>query len=178
MKNNDSLYDTKVVTIKDYLFYFLIIVAISFICIYFVRYNTIKLKEKTSVSYLVKNNYIENQVKGIQELKQVLNEKPSRLILYLSYHNSNKMYNTEKDIAKAFNDYDTKDITYIYDFTTLKEKVTNYKEILDDTLDINVTAFPVIIVYEDGQISSYKVVKKYNDLKNIFEKYKLEKNSR
>ena len=175
MNNNESMYTNKPVTVRDYLFYFLIIIAIAFICVYFIRYNTVKSKEKTSISYLVKNNYIDNQIQGIQELRQVLNEKPNKLILYLSYHNSKKIYNTEKKIAKAFSDYDTRDITYIYDFTTMKEKVTNYKEILDDTLDISVTSFPVIIVYEDGQISSYKVVKDYDDLKNIFEKYNLEK---
>lgn len=175
MNNNESMYTNKPVTMRDYLFYFLIITAIAFICVYFVRYHTVKIKEKTSVSYLVKNNYIDNQIQGIQELKQVLNEKPNKLILYLSYHNSKNIYNIEKNIAKAFTDYDTKDITYIYDFTTMKEKVTNYKEILDDTLDISVTSFPVIIIYEDGQISSYKVIKKYNDLKIMFEKYKIEK---
>lgn len=175
MKDNNSMYTTKPVTIRDYLFYFLIITAIALISIYFVRYHTMKVNEKTNESYLIKNKYIENQIQSIQELKQVLSEKPSRLILCLSYHNSNKMYKIEKGISKAFNDYDTKDITYIYDFTPLKEKVTNYKEILDDTLDISVTDFPVIIVYEDGQISSYKVVKKYSDLKKIFIKYNIEK---
>lgn len=175
MKDNNSMYTNKPVTMKNYLLYFLIIIAIAFICIYFIRYYTIKGKDKTSVSYLVKEKYINNEIKSIQELKQVLNEKPSRLILFLSYHNSKSMYKIEKNIAKAFNDYDIKDIIYIYDFTTMKEKVTNYKEILDDTLDISVTDFPVIIYYEDGQISSYKVVKKYNDVKNIFDKYKIDK---
>ncbi len=175
MKENTSMYTNKPVTIRDYLFYFIVIAAIALISIYFIRYHTIKVKEKTNTSYLIKNNYIENQINNIQELKQVLNEKPSKLILYLTYHSSKKMYKIEKNISKAFNDYDIKDITYIYDFTTIKEKVINYKEILDDTLDINVTDFPVVIVYEDGQISSYKVVKKYNDLKNIFIKYNIEK---
>lgn len=175
MKDNNSMYTTKPVTIRDYLFYLLIVAAIVLISIYFIRYHFIKAKEKTRESYLIKDKYIENQIQSIQELKQVLNEKPSKLVLYLCYHNSDKMYKIEKNIAKAFNDYDTKDITYIYDFTPMKEKVTNYKEILDDTLDITVTDFPVIIVYEDGQISSYKVVKKYSDLKKVFVKYNIEK---
>lgn len=175
MKDYDTVYDTKPITVRDYLFYFLIIVAIVFISIYLIRYHTIKAKDKVSTSYLVRNKFVENQVQSIQELKQVLNEKPTKLILYLTYHNSKKMYNTEKNMAKAFSEYDIKDIAYIYDFTVMKEKVTNYKEILDDTLDINVTSFPVLIIYEDGQISSYKVVKEYNDVKKIFEKYNIEK---
>lgn len=174
MKDN-TLYINKPVTIRDYLFYGLIVLAIILMSIYLIRYQVVKVKEKTSTNYMVKNNYIDNEVKSIQELKEVLNEKPTRLILYLSYHNSKSMYNIEKDISKVFNTYDVKDIAYIYDFTELKERVNNYKDILNDTLDIDVSSFPALIIYEDGQISSYKTIKKASDVKDIFEKYKIDK---
>ena len=175
--NIDTVEEVKNKSFKITIAWILIVVALILIFTYFIKLHQIKNKEKTSVNYLIKNNYILNEVKNIQELKQVLTESPSTLIIYLSYHNSNKIYNIEKKIAKAFNEYDILDNTYIYDITTLKNKVNNYKEVLDDTLDINVTTLPVIVIYEDGQIKSYKTVKNYEDVINIFEKNNIEKNS-
>lgn len=174
MGNTDYEYN-RLITKRGYVFYFLITLAILLIAIYFIRWQQIKNKEKTSEDYLVKNNYVINQVNSIQELKQVIAESPSRLILILSYHNSRKIYNIEKNIAPTLSKYDVIDNLYLYDFTKLKDRVTNYKEILDDTLDIDASSFPVIIIYEDGQITSYKTINNKNDVIKLFNKHNIEK---
>lgn len=174
MGNTDYEYN-RLITKRGYVFYFLITLAILLIAVYFIRWQQIKTKEKTSTDYLVRNNYVLNQVNSIQELKQVIAESPSRLILILSYHNSRRIYNIEKEISSTISKYDIIDSLYIYDFTKLKDKVTNYKEILDDTLDIDASNYPVIIIYEDGQITSYKSINNKKDVQMLFDKYNIEK---
>ena len=172
MENNNDL---EMASNRRILIYILITVATLLMLFYIIRYFQMKSKTKTEENYLIQNNIINNKVTSILELKQVLSESPNKLVLYLSYHNSKKMYDFEKKIAEVLKEYDTTDVMYIYDITTLKEKVDNYKEVLDDTLDINVSSFPVIIIYEDGQISSYKIIKNVNDIKKLFKKYNIEK---
>lgn len=153
----------------------LITIALLLIFVYLINYIIFKNKERLSESYLVRNNTVINQINNVSELKQVLKESPNKLILYVTYHNSNKIYKIEKKISDEINKYDVQDIMYIFDFTSIKEKVDNYALLINDALDINVTKFPVVVYYENGQIASYKVINNKDDITNLFNKYNIEK---
>jgi len=168
----------KEVPFKNYLLLILMIVAVVLITLYIFKFYKVKNEERLSESYLVKENLVSNKINNIQELKEVLNESPSKLVLYITYHNSSKIYKIEKELKDIFNQYNLTDIFYIFDITSIKDKVNDYADIIDETLDINVVDFPAIVYYEDGQIVSYKKINNVKDVKTFFEKNNIEKNSR
>lgn len=173
--NNEENKNLREVPFKNYLLLILIFIAIVLIALYLFKLYKVKNEERLSESYLVKNNLVSNKINNIQELKEVLNESPSKLVLYITYHNSNNIYKIEKELGNIFKDYDISDIFYIFDITTIKDKVKNYSDVIDETLDINVSGFPVIVYYEDGQIVSYKKINSNKDVNTFFEKNNIEK---
>ena len=172
----EKIKEKNAVSIKDYALILLMLIAAILISIYVYNYYQYKKDNHNKESYLSEHNLVTNRVNSLSELKQVLNESPSRLILYITYH-SKKTYDIEKKLEKELAKYDVQDNLYIFDITKMKEKSDKYGDVINDSLDINVTGFPVIVYYEDGQIVSYKKIKNYKDIINIFKKYNFEKYS-
>ena len=92
------------------------------------------------------------------------------MILYISYHNSKKIYNIEKNYKEYFDKYNIQDIFTLFDITDIKDNNKNYNEDLNKLLDINVTGFPAIIYYENGQISLYKKISSASDFEEVIKK--------
>jgi len=169
MKNkNESI------SLKDYVLILLMLIAAVFIVIYVYKYYQYKKDNHTKTSYLIEHNLVTNSVNNLSELKQVLSESPSKLVLYISYH-SKKTYDIEKKLEKELIKYNIQDNFYIFDITNMKEKSHKYADVINDSLDINVTDFPVIVYYEDGQIVSYKRIKNYKEIINVLKKYGFDK---
>ena len=84
------------------------------------------------------------------------------------------------DISKIveLQKYNIQEIFTLFDITDIKESNKNYTKQINDILDINVNGYPVIIYYEDGQISSYKRIKNSKDFESVIKKTNVEKNSR
>lgn len=167
--------NTRYVPIKNYVLIVLMFIAVILITLYLFKWYHVKKDEKISKSYLVENNLITNQTNSIDELKNVLTENSSRLLLYISYRNSNKIYNIEKEYDDIFKKYNVNDIFYLFDVTDIKNNNKNYKEYINEYLDINVDSYPVIIYYEDGQINSYKKINSYKELDKFIKKIVNEK---
>lgn len=168
---------TKYIPFKNYIIVILMFIAVILITLYLFKWYQVKKDEKISQSYLVEKNLITNQTSSIDELKNVLTENSSRLLLYISYRNSSRIYNIEKKYESIFKKYSINDIFYLFDITDIKNQNKNYKNLINNYLDINVNGYPVIIYYEDGQINSYKKINSVKDLENFIEKIKNEKNS-
>lgn len=168
---------TRYIPIKNYILMILMFIAVVLITVYIFKWYQIKKDDKISKSYLVENNLVTNQTNSIEELKNVLADNPSKFILYISYKGSSKIYNLEKSYKDIFKKYDLNEIFYLFDITDIKNENKNYKNLINNYLDINVNGYPVIIYYEDGQISSYKKISSSRDLEKFIEKIKIEKNS-
>jgi len=162
---------------KNYVILTLIFIAIVLMTLYLFKWYQIKKEEQTSDCYIIEKNLTQNEIKSLQEFKQVLSETPSKFVLYITYHNSSRIYNIEKKFDTLFKEYNISNSFYVFDITDMKSNMKNYKKILNEELDINVNGYPVIIFYEDGQIVSYKKISSYKDIKKILEKYDFEKNS-
>lgn len=166
---------SKYFSFKNYLIAIFMILITLLICFYLLKWYQIKKDEKASESYLIKNNLITNQITNLDELKDIITENSSKLLLYVSYLNSSRIYNIENDYKDIFRKYDIEDIFYLFDITNIKDNNSNYKNIINNSLDINVNKFPVIIYYEDGVISSYKTIKSSKDLDKFLSKNNIEK---
>ena len=172
--NNEN---TRYIPLKNYILVILMFAAVILITLYLFKWYQVKKDEKVSRSYLIYNKLIINQTNSFKELENVLTENSSRLLLYVSYRNSNRIYNIEKKYDPIFKKYNISDIFYLFDITSIKESHKNYKNLVNKYLDINVNDYPVIIYYEDGQINSYKKIKSYKDLDKFIDKIYNEKNS-
>ena len=166
----------RVIPLKNYLLLILMFIAVILITLYIFKWYQIKKDEKISQSYLVENNLIINTTDNVDELNNVLTDN-SRLLLYISYRNSIKVYNIEKKYDYLFKKYNLKDIFYLFDITSIKKNNKNYISLINNYLDIDVTSYPAIIYFEDGQITSYKKINNYKDLENFIKKINIEKNS-
>ena len=166
---------TKYIPFKNYIIVILMFIAVILITLYLFKWYQVKKDEKISQSYLVEKNLITNQTSSIDELKNVLTENSSRLLLYISYRNSSRIYNIEKKYENIFKKYSINDIFYLFDITDIKNQNKNYKNLINNYLDINVNGYPVVIYYEDGQINSYKKINSAKDLENFIEKINKEK---
>lgn len=174
MENEEN---KRYIPFKNYVLTILMLIAVILITIYFFKWYKIKNEEKISQSYLVKNNLVTNQISNVEEVRNILTENSTRLLLYISYRNSSKIYNIENDYKKIFDKYHLNDIFYLFDITDIKDNNKNYKNLINNLLDINVNGFPVIVYYEDGQINSYKKIDSSKDLDNFLKKINTEKNS-
>ena len=174
MKNEEQ--STRYIPIKNYLIIILIATAIILMTLYIFKWYQIKKYEKVSQSYLIEKNLITNQTNNFDELKEVLNDN-QRLLLYISYTNSYKIYNLEKSFDKIFKEYNLNEIFYLFNITNIKKDNSNYKDLINNYLDINVDNYPVIIYYENGEINSYKTINSSKDLEKFIKKIDIEKNS-
>ena len=173
INSNETMYVRKIPLI-NYLLILIMFLAVVLISIYVCAWYQYRKENGKKQSYLVQHNFVSNQVKSIQELKQVISESPNKLLVYITYH-SNKTYKIEKKLVTKLNDYDIDNNFYVFDVTIQNEKTSKFIDVLNDSLDINVTGFPVIIYYEDGQIVSYKKISSYKEIINILDKYDFDK---
>lgn len=163
------------IPLKNYFITIIMFIAIILITLYIFKWIEVKQNEKISKSYLIENNLVTNKINTLDELNDFIKESPSQLIIYISYTKDNKIYNIEKGFKKLFTKYDLQDIFYIFDISDIKENNKNYIKYLNESLDINVNGYPVIIYYEDGSIVSYKKISSYKDAEKLFKKYDIEK---
>lgn len=166
--------NTRYIPTRNYLIAALMFIAVILITLYVFKWYQVKVNEKISKSYLVENNLVINQVTSIDELDQVLNESPNRLLLYISYRNDRDIYNIEKKYNKLFKKYNIQDLFYLYDITDYKKNNNAFNALLNKKLDIEVTGYPVAIYYESGQIVSYKKISNVSDLENLIKKYNID----
>ena len=167
--------ETRYIPIKNYILIVLMFIAVILITLYLFKWYQVKKDEKISQSYLVEKKLINNQTSSIDELKNVLTENSSRLLLYISYRNSSKIYNIEKNYTDIFKKYNISDIFYLFDITDIRKDNKNYNNLINNYLDINVNGYPVIIYYQDGQISSYKKINSSKELDKFIKKIVNEK---
>jgi cell division protein FtsI/penicillin-binding protein 2 len=173
-KKNSTLRN---IPFRNYILTVLMFIAVVLITLYLFKWYQVKTEEKISKSYLIENNLVTSAITTFEELNDVLTENSSRLMLYISYRNDKDIYNIESNYKKIFKKYNLQEIFTLFDITNIKQDNKNYKKLINDFLDINVSGYPVVIYYEDGQISSYKKITSSKDLENLIKKYKIEKNS-
>lgn len=173
-KKNSTLRN---IPFRNYILTVLMFIAVVLITLYLFKWYQVKTEEKISKSYLIENNLVTSAITTFEELNDVLTENSSRLMLYISYRNDKDIYNIESNYKKIFKKYNLQEVFTLFDITNIKQDNKNYKKLINDFLDINVSGYPVVIYYEDGQISSYKKITSSKDLENLIKKYKIEKNS-
>ena len=139
---------------KNYIIAIGIIVGIILLTWYgFAWYNVVK-ENKLSKSYLVSQKVISQEIKDLDEVKDVLSEPQSTYYIYISFTGSEEVYNMEKDIKELITKYKLTDQFYYLDVT----KIKNDDDLLDrinDALQLDgkkVKSIPTIIYVKDGVV--------------------------
>ncbi len=145
------------VPIKNYVLAGVIVVVVILLAWYaFAWYKVVK-EDRLSSSYLVNEKVISNEL-SLEEVSSVFAEPFSDYFIYISYTNSEDVYNMEKDIKDVINDYAINDKMYYLNVTDIKDEDDYVKKIndtLSDVLDMNgkeVTTLPTILYCKDGKL--------------------------
>ena len=147
---------------KNYLYLLIGIVVLLLLGWYIASWLKVKNEEKLSTSYLVKTSTITYTIDDLKEVDSVLQESPSEYFVYISYTGNEDIYKLEKKLKKIIDDYHLEDEFYYLDITSAKDK----KETLDKLNKMfntdEITNYPCIIYFRDGNIE--KVIVDKNDV--------------
>lgn len=173
--------NTKYFSIKNYLWKILIILFIILLIWYIFAWYNVKKEEKLLVSYLISTNTLNYETDDISEINQILKESPNNYFIYISYTKNNKIYNLEKKLKTAIDEYDLKDSFYYVNIdNNLEDKdLTNKLNKMFNTDKIK--GFPCILYFNNNEltdiISNKEKIFDYKKFKNLLDKYDYEKNS-
>lgn len=142
------------IPIKNYVLAVVIVAVMILLTLYgFAWYKVLK-ENKVSTSYLVKEKIISNEIKGLDEVNDVLSEAPAKYYLYVSYTGSEEIYNMEKDLKKVINDYSLNDSMYFLNITDIKDE-KDYIDRINKSLNLEerkIKKVPTIIYFNDGKV--------------------------
>ena len=142
------------IPIKNYVLAVVIVVVMILLTLYgFAWYKVLK-ENKVSTSYLVKEKIISNEIKGLNEVNDVLSEAPDKYYLYVSYTGSEEVYNMEKDLKKVINEYSLNDSMYFLNITDIKDE-EDYLNQINESLNLEdqkIKKVPTIIYFNDGKV--------------------------
>ena len=158
--------DTANVSYKNYLAVLLIFIFVIFGSLYIFEWYKVYKSEKLSSSYLVKTNTVVNVINNYDELKSVFLEAPDEYFVYISYANSQEVYNMEKDLQKLIIDYKLQDNFYYLDVTEMKND-KDFLERINSLLglkDNKVTKVPTIVYFEEKMNSDNILTREDNNI--------------
>ncbi len=161
---------------KNYLYAGLILVGGILIVLYIFEWYNVKREEKLMNSYLVTSNTVEET--NLESLSQSIQEAPSSYFIYLSYTNSEEVYNLEKTLKRVIDKYKLNDIFYYVNLSNLKENDKDYLNYVKQTLNLpTLEKIPAIVYINEGNISESNIltgkgknILQASELENLLEK--------
>lgn len=167
MEKNKKKYNT--FPKKNYLIGVLIIVFIILLGIYLFKWDQVKEDEKYLQSYLISSRTINLEMNDLNEIEDVLKEAPNNYLIYISYTESEKIYNFEKELKPVIDEYNLANNFYLLNITKIKKEEKNYQSLIAEKLNINeqeLQELPVILIFnEDKELVS--TIHTVNELKEL-----------
>lgn len=147
---------------KNYVVAIAVVVVVVLLTLYIFQWKKVYDEGKISTSYLIKSNTISNEMKDLDEIESVFTEAPTEYFVYISYVNSEEVYNLEKDLKEVIDDFNLKDNFYYLNATSLM-KETDYLEKINKAFgltDQKITKLPTILFFRDGKLATDGIVKR------------------
>jgi len=168
------------ISMKNYIYSVLILVVL--LTLYVFKWYQVKKEERLLKGYLVASNTVTNITNSLDTLNQIRQEAPSSYFIYLSYTESEDIYNFEKELKRVIDKYKLNDSFYYVDLTELKRNNDNYLEEIKKSLEIdNLDNIPAIIYVYEGVILERNILDgvnntslKIDDLKQLLDVYEFE----
>ena len=158
---------------KNYYIGIVIALLIIFAILYYFKvYETAKQK-RYEESYLVSNGAVNLTINSLEEIDQVFSETSEEYFVFISYTKDEHEYKLENKLKPIIDNYDLKDIFYLFNTNNLKEDNDLYDNI-NKAFKLSkdkINSIPIIVYFKD---KSYEIIDP-NKLENFLEKNKFEK---
>ena len=161
------------VPVKNYVIVVLMAVGVIALVLYAFCWRKVLQESKYATSYLIQSNIISNEIKDLEDLKDVFSEAPETYYIYISYTGSEDIYKMEKELAALIKEYNIGEQMYLLNITSIKNE-DNYIDKINEALQLTtkkVTKVPTIVYYRDGKVIDI-IKQEGNNIMNIgdFEK--------
>ncbi len=142
--------------------------------LYGLWWYVVKEKDKLKTSYLLTTNTITYSINDINNIDDIFTEVPNDYFIYISYTNSNKVYQLEQKLKKIIDKYKLNDNFYYIDITKIQE-TDNYFTKINEALklDNKVNKAPVILYYKNNTLDS--IVDNPKNLEDLLQVNEMEK---
>lgn len=169
----------KYFSIRNYVWYILIAVAIVLLLIYCIEWISVKRKDRLINSYLISTNTLTYEIKDLSEIEQVLKESPSEYFILISYSNNEKTYKLEKKLKSIIDSYKLNEEIYYVNITDYLDNEDLLLELNDTFNTKGIVNTPCILYYKDNLLEKVIVNKdgvfSSVEFKNLLEEYEFQK---
>ncbi len=162
------------VPLKNYILAIVVVVIIILLAWYAFAWYKVVNENRVSISYLVKEKVISNEITNLNEVSAIFSEVPNEYFVYVSYTGSEEIYNMEKDLKPIINEYHLNDNIYYLNMTEIKDE-SNYLDKINDSLNLQekkITNVPTIIYFNNG-VAVDIITKDNNTIMNVGDFQKL-----
>lgn len=131
------------------------VILIIFFSFYVYKWIEVKKESKYLNSYLIETNTINLEMTDIDEISSVLSETPSYYFIYIGYTKDQNTYEFEKKLKPLIDNYALQNNFYYLNITDIKENNKNYKEQLNQKLNLEkntISKVPVILYFKDNEL--------------------------
>lgn len=160
----------KYFSIKNYYTIIFICLGTLLLTWYVISWQQVKTKEKFLTSYLITTNTLNNEIKDLKEIEQILSESPTRYFVYISYTQDESIYKLEKKLKKLIDNYEIKDEFYYINVTNQVENANLINELNKKFDTQSIENIPCILYFENGQLKETLL-----DKNKVFDYSKFEK---
>lgn len=149
---------------KNYVYALLIILGFIGLTLYGFSWYRVKKEERLMRSYLLVTNTIESNINDLDSIDQILDESPSSYFIYISYNNSEEVYNFEKSLKRIIDKYRLNDIFYYINATELMDSNEDYLNVIKDKFKIkDINRLPIIIYVNEHKITEDNILSSKNN---------------
>lgn len=147
---------------KNYVIVLCIILVVVLLTLYIFQWYKVSKEGKVASSYLMHSKTIAYEIKDLDEISSVFSEAPEEYFVYISYVNSEEIYNLEKDLKNVIDEYHLKDNFYYLNVTSYM-KEDNYLNKINEAFalkDQKVEHLPTILYFKNGKLVTDGIVKR------------------
>ncbi len=166
----------KFIPTKNYFVALAVVLAAIFLTWYGFAWNKVRLENKVSVSYFVKNNIITKEIDSLEELDSITQEAPEKYFIYIGYTGDENVYDLEKSLTPLIKKYELNDSFYYLNVTKIKNE-DNYIDKINERLgltDVKITNVPTVVYFVDGTVPKSGIITTADGnlmTKNDFQKF-------
>ena len=174
IKKSNKYFATK----KIYTIIFLCL-SILLIAWYVISWHQVKTEEKLLSSYLITTNTLNNEIKDLKEIEQILTESPTRYFIYISYTQDESIYKLEKKLNNIIDNYGIKDEFYYINVTSELENTNLINDLNKKFATQSIENIPCILYFENGVLKETLLDKNkvfnYSKFEKLLKEKKYEK---
>lgn len=143
----------KTIPPRNYLILALLFLTAILTTLYIFKWQSVKIEEQVSESYLIKTNTVSLVLNTLEELEVSLLEVPEEYFIFTGYTGNVDEYELEEDLKEIIDDYHLSDKFYYLNITDLIED-ENLIDDLEELLSTSINGLPAIIYVSNDQVAN------------------------